>query len=99
MHPISYRSFTFALAEETSPFTSTVLVPSNAREGDHVLIKPAEATADWYWGVLTYEVSRGSDTWFYKRVSREEVMAYIEQDIRDHEFQFSACPVPDTLAQ
>ena len=29
MHPISYSSFTLALAEETSSFTNTILVPSN----------------------------------------------------------------------
>lgn len=98
MHPISYRSFTFALAEETSSFTDTILVPSNARPGDHVLIKPASENEAWVWGVLTAEVTPGSDEWKYKRIERLDLVAYIEQDIKDHEFKFSACPHPDTLA-
>ena len=99
MHPISYRSFTFALAEETSSFTDTVLVPSNASRGDYVLIKPASETETWYWGVLTAELVPGSDEWRYKRIERLDLVVYIEKDIKDHEFKISACPHPDTLAR
>ena len=97
MHPISYRSFTFALAEETSPFTSTILVPSNASPGDHVLIKPSSASEEWYWGVLAKEVVPGSDEWRFKRIERLDLIAYIEKDIKDHEFKIPACPHPDAL--
>lgn len=99
MHPISYRSFTFALAEETSSFTDTVLDPSNARSGDHVLIKPASDKEAWFWGVWTAEIAPGSDEWKYKRIERLDLVTYIEKDIKDHEFKISACTYPDTLAR